>query len=559
MTYLPLSSHGDIKKMQMRYTMAKWLSTVSLLAVVLMATYAVLYPSVRHNKMHPKVTDEHLDPYRGAAADASSGDRPHGRVTTQIRNSTCRFTADNMIFPSDASGYTPPNPDDTLREVLNYVSDKDFNGYCDMWDPVHGFSADLQVYNDDCGPWQMQYQKQQEQRLQQLAHLKAGTLKSPEDIPRFASYICQEDPHHRGSRGCGGLADRFIGIVSTFFYAMMTDRGFLMNWQEGNPAALESIFEKPRIDWTFNPDDMRDLYRKPGRGYHTVDMLNFNWDRTRNTMFPDGPSQDFNQLWPEPYVEVKSNRGYVIRTFDYSDHYEEKLKKMGLSKTNHWRCIVDYLVHPKLEARRFINAYKQLFQMDSVLSIGLQIRTDDTAMANPAADTNSFEQWDYFLSCANKLRDAQRGPQHKRVVYFLLTDSTKLREQFVAMNYNKELRDTYIKDDDTSMVVTGLPIEHIEAKTVKTKFEVNITDSDSDAQKLLAGVNSAVIDNWLLSYTDYRLISRQGFGKIAAFHANNPRSTISLPRLENKDHVVNCASPHAFTAFETLSTWWSLG
>ncbi|ORX46525.1 hypothetical protein DM01DRAFT_1339532 [Hesseltinella vesiculosa] len=555
MTYQLLNGTGDVKKLRVRYNMAKWLTTVSLIAVVTMAVYALLYPSIRMDQWKNRVTDEELED----AQEQPSPPPAHGSITTHIRNSTCRFTADNMIFPLENSNYTQFQPDDTLRQVLDYVSDADFNKYCDQWDPVYGMSGHLEMSNENenCGAWQQEFAQLQQQRLQQLDRFRAGTLKSPKDVPRFASYLCQEDPQHRGSHGCGGLADRMIGIVSTFFYALMTDRGFLMSWPEGDPARLESVFEKPTIDWSFDPSEMRSLYKKPG--YQTVNTLNFNWQRIRGVMFPQGPSQDFNQLWPEPYVQVQSNRGYVIRTFDYSDHYAPKLEQMGLSKSNHWRCIVDYLFKPKLESRRFINAYKKLFQMDSVLSIGLQIRTNDTAMADPDKDTNTLEDWDYYFTCANKLRDARREPHHRRVVYFLLTDSSKLREQFVSMNHDKELRDKFIQDDDTSMVVTGLPIEHIEAKTVKTKAEIGLTEDDSNLEKLLAGTHSAIIDNWLLSYTDYRLISRQGFGKIAAFHASNSHSTISLPRLESKEHLVNCASPHAFTSFETLSTWWSLG
>ncbi|KAI8097757.1 uncharacterized protein BX664DRAFT_276667 [Halteromyces radiatus] len=462
-----------------------------------------------------------------------------------------------MMFPTEDSSYTPPSPDDTLRQALNYVSDRDYNKYCDSWDLIHGFSDDLHLDNQDCGNWQDQFSILQKQRLQQLEQLKAGTLQ--DDIPTFASYVCQEDPLHRGSHGCGGLADRMSGMVSTFFYALMTNRGYLMNWQEGDPTSLESVFEKPSIDWSFDPAEMKKLYDTNDLGYESVNTLNFNWEKIRAAIFPDGPSQDFQQLWSAPYVEVKSNRGYIIRTFDYSTRYGAQLEEMGLTKGNSFRCILDYLFRPTLGSRRFINAYKQLFQMESVLSIGIQIRTDDQAMAHPEDDTNNFETWDYFLTCANRLRDAKRQPHHQRVVYFLLTDSNRLRQEFVAMNTDQALRDRYIQSEDTSMVVTGLPIEHIEAKTVKTKFEANITAQDSDHERLLAGVNSAVIDNWLLSYTDYRLISRQGFGKMAAFHANDPRSTISLPRVDRKDHVVNCANPNVFTTFDTLSTWWSLG
>ncbi|KAI9299787.1 hypothetical protein BJ944DRAFT_171877 [Cunninghamella echinulata] len=462
-----------------------------------------------------------------------------------------------MIFKTEDGSYTPPSPDDTLRQALNYVSNEDYNKYCDSWNPDYGFSDDLNEEMDTCGTiWQQNFIQLQKTRLNQLQEWKS---KKSSIIPKFVSYVCQEDPRHRGSHSCGGLADRMSGMISTFFYALLTDRGYLVNWEKGNPTTLEDVFEKPNIDWSFDPNEMKQLYDRKGNGYLSVNTLNFGWEKIRNAMFPDGPSQDFNELWKENYVEVKSNRGYIIRTFDYSTFYGEKLEQLGLTKGNGFRCLLDFLFRPTLGSRRFINAYKELFQMKSVLSIGLQIRTDDTALAHPEDDTNNFETWDYFLTCANKLRDAKRQPHHQRVVYFLLTDSNKLRQEFVSMNTDQALRDKYIQDDDTSMVVTGLPIEHIEAKTVKTKFEADITANDSDHQRLLAGVNSAVIDNWLLSYTDYRLISRQGFGKMAAFHATDPQSTISLPRLDRKDHVVNCANPHVFTSFDTLSTWWSLG
>ncbi|ORZ15368.1 hypothetical protein BCR42DRAFT_416951 [Absidia repens] len=548
MTYQHLNSNVDLKQIKFRYNMAKWLTTASMLTVILLALYSIFYPGSQSNHKLHLTTDHDL-----THSITNEDFAPKQNSNSAKRNSTCQFSTNNMMISNDS-----------LLQALSYVSDQDFNNYCDSWDSEYGFSDDLHLNNQDCGNWQDAFSTLQQQRLQELEQLKTKiaeneSLLNSDDVPAFVSYVCQEDPMHRGSRSCGGLADRMSGMISTFFYALMTNRGFFMNWQEGDPTSLESVFEKPTINWSFDPEDMKQLYKSDSLGFQSVNTLNFNWEKIRAAMFPDGPIQDFNELWTSKYVEVKSNRGYIIRTFEHSTRYTDTLNEMGLTKTNSFRCILDYLLRPKTGARRFINAYKQLFQMDSVLSIGLQIRTDDQAMAHPEDDTNNFETWNYFISCANDLRDAKRQPHHKRVVYFLLTDSNKLRQEFVAMNNNQTLRDRYIKDDQTSMVVTGLPIEHIEAKTVKTKFDANITDSDSDHERLLAGVNSAVIDNWLLSYTDYRLISRQGFGKMAAFHANDPRSTISLPRVDSKEHVVDCGNPNSFTTFDTLSTWWSLG
>lgn len=160
----------------------------------------------------------------------------------------------------------------------------------------------------------------------------------------------------------------------------------------------------------------------------------------------------------------------------------------------------------------------------------VQIRTGDQDIINPGMDDNTLEKWNYFWQCANELRDYARKPHHKRVVYFLITDSAKLRDEFVSMNHDEEKARSILGDSyqDITMVVTGLPIQHIEAKTIKNKYSHNST-IDEDREQMIAGVNSAVIENWILSFTDYRLISRQGFGKLAAFHSQSSTTTISMP------------------------------
>jgi hypothetical protein len=120
-----------------------------------------------------------------------------------------------MTFPSEGdSSYTPPSPDDTLWQALDYVSAKDYDQYCASWDPLQGFSDDLHLENQDCGNWQKTFSDLQEHRLQQLDKLKSGASNgslSNDEIPYFVSYVCEEDPRHRGSHGCGGLADRMSG------------------------------------------------------------------------------------------------------------------------------------------------------------------------------------------------------------------------------------------------------------------------------------------------------------------------------------------------------------
>jgi hypothetical protein len=49
------------------------------------------------------------------------------------------------------------------------------------------------------------------------------------------------------------------------------------------------------------------------------------------------------------------------------------MKTLGLTKENAFGCIADYLFRPTIGARKYINAYRELFSLKSVLSIGIQV------------------------------------------------------------------------------------------------------------------------------------------------------------------------------------------
>ncbi|KAI9320831.1 hypothetical protein BX666DRAFT_1911679 [Dichotomocladium elegans] len=458
----------------------------------------------------------------------------------------------------------PPAPDTSLLKALNLVPQRDYDAYCSKWTASYGYKDDAAYnLNGECGNWQGAYAARHHMLMEDYSRIKAGIFDSSRK-PTFVSYVCREDPGHRASRGCGGLADRMNGMVSIFLYALLTDRAYLSHWAAENPMLLEDLFERPTIDWRFDPEEMRSVFVER-HDYMHVDLLNRNWHSVGNYLFPNGPDQDFHSLFNASYIEWHTNRAFVIRTFQESTRYPERLTKMGITKENAFRCIIDYLFRPTFGSRQFINAYKNLFEMDSVLSIGIQIRTGDIDIVNPEEDQNTLEMWNHFLRCANELRDSVRTPQHFRVVYFLVTDSTRLRNEFASLNNDLIKAREYLGEpyQDVTAVITGLPIEHVETKTIQHKFFPNKTEDEimaQDRRRTVSGVNAAVIENWLLSATDYRLISRQGFGKLAAFHCRTPNTTIAIQSHHHrKKHTENCGNPNAIVSFDTLSTWWSLG
>ncbi|KAI7898120.1 uncharacterized protein BX663DRAFT_525793 [Cokeromyces recurvatus] len=472
-------------------------------------------------------------------------------------------------MPKSPDGtYTPPSPHYTLVRAVGFATNEEYQNYCHKYDDKLGAFTDEWLYNQqgECGNWQDGYIKLHKKNMAILEKYKDGIF--PEDInvedsPKFISYICKEVPKD-SNRGCGGLADRMGGMISTFFYALLTDRAYLLNWAAMNPLPLEAIWERPYIDWSHDPEEMEALFTNdinPFLGYQKVDLLNKKLRVLNSIMFPDGGNTDFKELWNETYVEVRSNRGYIIRTFQLHKAYTKILNDLGLTKSNAFRCLTNFLFRPTIGSRRFLNAYKSLFEMKSILSIGIQIRTDDNAIANPQFDENGLEKWGHFLKCAGELASFKKEMNHKHIVFFLVTDSAHLRDEFVSLNTNRERAKEYLGEDIvdiSSIVITGLPIEHIEPEQIAKYIEVK-DPKEVNMERMRPGVNSAYMENWLLAETQYRVISIQGYGKMAAFYSGDDKTSISMPKPSPKYPFPVCNTDEAFTTFDWLSTVWSLG
>ncbi|KAG1194490.1 hypothetical protein G6F36_000175 [Rhizopus arrhizus] len=526
---------------------------ISLSAIVFMAAYSLFHPSIAYSKTKSNVNVNEQE--NTIPIDFTPQEEP------------CYLPNKILIEQPRDGSYSPPSPHISLLQAVSHATNEEFQSYCKKYNENQGGFTDEWKYNEkgECGNWQNKYIKLHKRNMAILKQYKKDEFSNKikiKDRPKFVSYLCKEVPKN-SNRGCGGLADRMGGMISTFFYALLTDRAYLLHWAERNPLPLEAIWERPYIDWSHDPKEMELLFsdgENPLLGYQKVNLLNRKYNDLIATVFPDGGNTEFKDLWNETYVEVRSNRGFIIHTFQLSQKYKKILNNMGLTKENTFRCITDFLFRPTIGSRRFLNAYKKLFEMKSILSIGIQIRTDDNALANPQHDSNGLKKWGHFLKCAGELASFKREPHHKHIVFFLVTDSAHLRKQFVSLNRNKDLAQKYLSEDivkSSSMVITGLPLEHIEPDQVAKYIDVE-DPKEVNKARMQPGVNSAYMENWLLGHTQYRVISVQGYGKMASFYSGEDKTSISMPK-NGKAKLPVCSADNSFTSFEWLSTQWSLG
>nr|CAG8487929.1 1558_t:CDS:2 [Entrophospora candida] len=391
----------------------------------------------------------------------------------------------------DYSDYTyiTTNPHFTHTDIVESLSINEHEEFVNLQMSQKNIDDSL---DHSCGSWQDKYTKLHKEILN-------GT--APQ---RYIGYICD------AKINCGGLADRILGMTSTFLFALLTNRAFLADWQV--PLPLDAIFDSPNIDWSYdslNPDysikdfDTTELniidYDVKHLDYH---FSLFNW----------------TTKYPEPFIKFYISQGLIQRAFD-SKYYSSKLKEIGLRPHTAFGCFLDYLFRPVPTALSFITQYTALFALPSIFSVGIHIRTGDTY-----EQSHSLQDYSHFFSCADQLTQTYAAPDQK-VIYYLVTDSIKLREE------------AYTKLEH--VIISGLPI-----------------DSGHGHYDHANGVNNAIVENSILSKTDYRVISRGSFGKLAVFRSKQLHSTVLLSTTRTK--FLDCTREDAFTTFNRLANEWSI-
>jgi len=143
---------------------------------------------------------------------------------------------------------------------------------------------------------------------------------------------------------------------------------------------------------------------------------------------------------------------------------------------------------------------------------------------------NSIEPYLPFFDCAQQLH--QRFAPNRPLIYYVLTDSYQLRN-IIQEKY------------PNITVITGLPIKHIDLGQ-----EIQVSD-----------VIDTIIENWILTETQIRLISKGGFGKIAAFRSGGNNLVIDVKEIARKGptRIKSLCTKGKWDSMQRLASSWSLG
>ena len=153
-----------------------------------------------------------------------------------------------------------------------------------------------------------------------------------------------------------GLADRLVGSITVFYYALLTGRAFCELAAIPGQIPFEAAYSSPHIDWRTSEQHSKLLpvYKAGDYGIPSAKGDDFQYFNIVNPEFDGGKGE----LWKiyssgnlsefggdNKVVFISSNRGASVRLFE-NPYHGQQLRKLGLTPQTAFGCAMHFLFTP---------------------------------------------------------------------------------------------------------------------------------------------------------------------------------------------------------------------
>jgi hypothetical protein len=349
-----------------------------------------------------------------------------------------------------------------------------------------------------------------------------------------------------------GFADRVAGLLSIFYFSLVTDRAFQMATYDDLPS-FSWAFDSPNINWTAPeyPADLIEPLKTYGvkskkRSYRsTVDKMKYwpvyhvdTW-RIADAFFSESNlSMQPSGHEKVPWVFFASNRGRTYKLY-YNKNHQCYFEEQGLRPERMAACAFDFLFRPNAHTLLLMQPYLEALNQPGVMKIGINIRVGDSAFLN---DTVPIRQYMPYFDCAQEIEDSRRLPG-QQVVWFLISESLSLRQA---------ARDLF-----GEKVLTDL-------KTPAIHPDCRSHNSDQCTHNLMAfAMQSSAAQVLTFRMADAHVFSKHsGFGRLGAWLSTECNSSYEIhdPNLMPPFHSANVqprkCGIHDYDSLEHMSAEW---
>ncbi len=214
-------------------------------------------------------------------------------------------------------------------------------------------------------------------------------------------------------------------------------------------------------------------------------------------------------------LRVRTFVGYTMLLLD-NVHHTEELHQMGVNPATAFACGVDFLLRIRPEALAPFAEELRALSDPKTLKIGIQIRVGDATLVGgngggSGKPLETLERFTAFFDCAAQIEDGRRRLPAQHVLYYLISDSTRLRRLAAEAMGGKLLTSTdapvqHSREGQQGGVVGG------------GGGRGGSTSPKPSRAEVVRAFQAAAAEMWLFALTNYQVISlHSGYGRFGAF------------------------------------------
>ncbi|KAG0330067.1 hypothetical protein BGZ99_008790 [Dissophora globulifera] len=248
------------------------------------------------------------------------------------------------------------------------------------------------------------------------------------------------------------------------------------------------------------------------------------------------PFGSSSRVLPSFSLTTSSSSSSQERTFSSfytAIHDERDLSKIqAVPKT--FGCLLDILLQPKIELQELIHPYATLFKLPAVFTVGIYIRPTlkSSTASNAAATAGGREPWRLisrnrkatvhrYLTCARQIaREFAPKRKGQKVVYVVVAEDA-------AMAGVMESQEEWDEE-----VITPKWVVPKERRQQQRQEQLQEQEQEHGHQQRLPPLSKqqqAVLENWVLSKTDFQVVSDQSdFAKVAVWRTRREGRSVVI-------------------------------
>ncbi|GFS17676.1 hypothetical protein ElyMa_004988500 [Elysia marginata] len=320
--------------------------------------------------------------------------------------------------------------------------------------------------------------------------------RQPQGSARYLVYVCDAESL------CGGWGDRQRGMVSTYFLSRLVGRQLKIAMS--TPCDLMNFYIPNRVPWVLAHAQL-DAFSNVSVNVFTA--------KARKLIANHMLDRDFNELYPQQVVYLKTNQDYY-RRLEKNPFYQDTIRKWtGLAeKKSRFQWAWKDMMRP---------SPRLLAQLERVLGSTFLVRRRRLAPNKGYMVHSMNDMANSSLICAHvRFGKNPSFPNDNERFMFSLTDLPLLFKFMLSKDTFKTAR-FYLASD--YQLVKDKAKEYFTDRVLDVGVTVTHIDRQREGNNACNGFESALLDQQILSLCDVLVVSRSGFSIHASYMAPAPQ------------------------------------